>query len=162
MGYYDDIASGYEELHGAEQRRKLSLLSQHIAAQGRLLDVGCGTGISTDFFAATCECTGIDPSAGLIAQNTTGSSTFVVGFAESLPFDDGEFDWVISLTALQNFEDIALGLSEIKRVGKGNFVLTWLKKSSKSEQIASCVVATFGKPTAVLDDIHDVIYVFRR
>ena len=54
--YYDAIAEGYDELHKAEQLQKLERafiegckfdLFSNVKS---ILDVGCGTGISTDFF----------------------------------------------------------------------------------------------------------------
>jgi len=160
--YYNSIAEGYDALHGEEQLRKLTAIAQNVQPQGRLLDVGCGTGISTDFFSDQCDCTGIDPSAGLIGQNKNEKASFVIGQAEAMPFDDAEFDVVISLTAIQNFDDISKGLEEMKRVGKNTFVLTWLKKSAKSSAIDTAVRSLFGEPSIIIDDLHDHILIYRK
>lgn len=164
MDYYDSIAPSYEELHKDEQLRKLQLIASVVTGfQGRVLDVGCGTGISTDFWHDTfgCECVGIDPSAQLIAHNTRNVSSFIVGHAESLPFDNGEFDVVVSITALQNVDDIVLALQEIKRVGKDTFVLSWLKKSARHNTIYDAIIAEFGVPTTECEDLHDWILMYQ-
>jgi ubiquinone/menaquinone biosynthesis C-methylase UbiE len=57
--------------------------------------------------------------------------------AEELPFKDDSFDGVISLTAVQNFDDIEKAIGEMKRVvrsgeeGEIIVVVSVLKKSSK-------------------------------
>lgn len=134
MTYYDEIAEGYNELHKAEQEQKLKIVKQYIQPKQNesLLDVGCGTGVSTQF---NCNCTGIDPSEKLIdiAKQSYPNKKFLVGKAEELPFPDKSFDYVISLTAVQNFDDVKKSISEIKRVAKGNakIVISILKKSDK-------------------------------
>lgn len=133
MGYYDTIASGYDELHGEEQRAKIAVIKEHVSIpqDASLLDVGCGTGISTSCWSVN-DATGIDPSSGLlaIAKEKYPHPSFIQGNAETLPFPDKHFDWVVSLTAIQNFTNARAGLREIKRVGKKTFILSILKKST--------------------------------
>jgi ubiquinone/menaquinone biosynthesis C-methylase UbiE len=166
--YYDSIAKGYDELHGDEQLQKLefigreihsdSKLKDFIKLSGKLLDVGCGTGISTGFFKVK-EKYGIDPSTQLIniARKNYPYCEFTVGKAEKLPYKDKQFDTVISLTAIQNFDDIAKGLDEIKRVGKTNFILTYLKKSPKSELIDAFIRKKF-LVSKCFEEEKDMIY----
>ena len=138
--YYDTIATGYEELHREEQEKKLSLIKKHlqVKASDLLLDVGCGTGIPSPF---NCRVIGIDPAMKLLERNSLLLK--VQGEAEHLPFKDNTFDVVISVTAIQNFHDIEKGLQEIKRVGKGKYVLTFLKKSAKRETIVRFIKEIF-------------------
>jgi len=147
--YYNTIARGYNLLHGEEQRVKLDAASQKLLAlfpalvsgNGKkkltVLDVGCGTGISSDYWAQKfgCEVVGVDPAAQLIAQNNNKFSKFVVGSAEKLPFADKSFDVVVSFTAIQNFSDVEMGLKEIVRVGKSWFVLTTLTGTPDLDKI---------------------------
>ena len=53
------------------------------------------------------------------------------------------FDAVISLTAAQNFSDIDLGFSEIKRVCKNRLIMTFLKNSSKKDEILKAIENKF-------------------
>jgi ubiquinone/menaquinone biosynthesis C-methylase UbiE len=166
--YYDDIAKGYDELHGEEQLKKLEFIGQElhtnpilkdfIRPSYKLLDVGCGTGISTGFFKAK-EKHGIDPSIELIriAIRNCPTCKFKVGSAEKLPYKDKQFDVVISLTAIQNFDEIEKGLEEIRRVGRGQFILSSLKKSQKHEFIETLIGNKFNVIKKIEED-KDIIY----
>lgn len=131
--YYDDISDGYDELYKEEQLKKLnSALFEinkidFIKDVKNCLDVGCGTGISTNFFSDLgIKVIGIDPSKKLIEKNKVNS--LIYGFAEDLPFENNSFDLVVSFSAIQNFNDIEKGLKEINRVGRKKFILTYLPK----------------------------------
>ncbi len=158
MTYYDDISEGYDELHREEQERKLKLIKENIKLEkdDRLLDVGCGSGISSDW---DCDVTGIDPSEKLLelAQQRVPHGQFIKGFAEDMPFDDDEFDLVISLTALQNFEDAEKGLSEIKRVGRKSFVLSFMKRTERAKQLEALITGMFRIEKKVEED-KDIIF----
>ncbi len=136
--YYDAIAPGYDELHGAEQLEKISYTKNLIdlPADFRLLDVGCGTGISTAAWHVR-EKVVVDPSRGLlaVARRNYPRIRFEQAAAEKLPFGNHSFDVVISLTAIQNFEDVPTALGEIARVGKDQFVLSFLKNSPRKRRI---------------------------
>ena len=143
MTYYDEIAAGYNELHKAEQLQKLSFIEDLdiIRPTDTLLDVGCGTGFSLDYFTVR-KATGIDPAKQLIEQYD-GRQRIMLGNAEDLPFEDESFDVVISVTAIQNFEHIRRGLEEIHRVGSGRWVLTFLKASNKADNILALIKEIF-------------------
>ena len=167
MTYYDSISSGYDELYGEEQLSKLEKVREVLEEQGlmpqkgdTLLDVGCGSGISTRFWGV--EAVGIDPSSKLIemAKAKKDGCSYSVGKAESLPFADDSFDVVVSLTAIQNFEDVRKGLEEIKRVGKGRFILSFLKKAEQASDIKEVIQRLFT-PKKVLETDKDVIFVIK-
>lgn len=156
MNYYNTISEGYDELHSEEQLQKCRIIAESFDFKNKkILDVGCGTGIATDFFK--CD-TGVDPSEKLleIACKKYPNIQFMEASAESLPFSDDEFDAVISITAIQNFEDIEKGLSEIKRVGK-EFVLTFLKRSEKKDNIEDLIKKLF-KIKKIIEEEKDLIY----
>tara|TARA_Y100000031_G_C7998126_1_gene282314 strand:- start:65 stop:538 length:474 start_codon:yes stop_codon:yes gene_type:complete len=152
MNYYDEISEGYDELHREEQEKKLEIIKKHLKVRktDRLLDVGCGSGLSSGF---DCQVIGIDPSFKLLEKSFTNK---VHGYGEYLPFKDDSFDIVVSITALQNFEDIELGLSEMKRVGMDRFVISFLRKSDKREKIMGLVMKYFTVEK-VIDEEKDVI-----
>jgi ubiquinone/menaquinone biosynthesis C-methylase UbiE len=83
-----------------------------------LLDVGCGTGIAAEPFAANgFPVTGIDPSDAMLAKakERVPNATFVKGTAEALPFPNERFDVVISAQAF-HFVDRARAIAEAIRV----------------------------------------------
>lgn len=158
--YYNQIAEGYEELHREEQEAKIdfikSKLDFKIEPSYKLLDVGCGTGITT--MPWPCNRTGLDPASKLLAKgNKKDEVKYVLGKAEEIPFEDNSFDIVTSITAIQNFEDLKQGLSEIKRVGKNLFILTYLKKSGKAKQIEEIITKLFKVKNRYEED-KDIIF----
>ena len=157
MPYYDIIAEGYDELHGEEQNNKLKIISRYIhpKAGERILDVGCGTGICSLW---KCFSAGIDPSFGLVMQAKKKGKNFMQAQAESLPFRNHSFDYVISVTAIHLFSDIDKGLNEIKRVGKERFIFSVLKKSGRSKVIVRKIKAIF-KVKKEINEERDIILI---
>jgi len=158
MGYYDDISEGYERLHKEEQLKKVNLIKDKLKVKqnDKLLDVGCGTGITTEQW--DCKRYGIDPAPKLLEKaRCKDSIEYKLAPAEKIPYLDNHFDVVISITAIQNFSDIEKSLSEIKRVGKDRFVLSFLKKSSKKEIIDKIIRKLF-KVKEVIEEDKDLIY----
>lgn len=160
--YYDEISEGYEELHREEQEKKIVFIKTRLSdffkirSTHKLLDVGCGTGITT--IPWECKRTGLDPAKKLLFRaNNKNEVDYFLGKAENMPFNDNSFDIVTSITAIQNFEDLEKGLIEIKRVGKGFFVLSYLKASQKSKKIESLIYDLFNVKARFEED-KDVIF----
>ena len=82
---YSVIAPSYNELYREEQLNKLKIIKKHLNVKpsDKLLDIGCGTGVSTNFFK--CKTYGIDPCKEMIEK---GTKNLQVAEAESLPFQD--------------------------------------------------------------------------
>ena len=123
MEYYNKIAKGYNELHKKEQLNKIKIIKQHIKPKPLILDIGAGTGISSEPFNAIA----IDPSINMLKQY---KGIKVLAKAEYLPFKDKTFNTIISVTALHH-TNIKQALKEIKRVSKkgAQVAITILKKS---------------------------------
>ncbi len=164
--YYDSIAPGYNNLYAAEQQEKLAIAWQYVPSHLReskktkLLDVGCGTGISTDYWVDNFKwlCVGVDPSQGLLSQNKTHKSSLSVASAEKLPFGDKVFDIVVSFTAIQNFSNVEAGLLEMKRVGKGFFLFSVLAGAVEFTKIETLIGKHF-KCTHKVSARNDVLFV---
>jgi ubiquinone/menaquinone biosynthesis C-methylase UbiE len=165
MNYYDDLAPGYDELHKAEQLRKLTIIIDILTTttlqEGPLLDVGCGTGFSLDILEEKTgkTCTGAEPSAGMIAQHQ-GRAKIHHAPAEELPFEDATFCATISVTAVQNFSDLYAGIEEIIRVTKpeGLIIITCLKKSPKAKTVAE-ILGERIVVKEVIEEDKDLIFV---
>lgn len=159
MTYYDDIAEGYEELHKEEQEKKIALIKQHfsVSKENRLLDVGCGTGLTT--VPWDCKRFGVDPAKKLIERAREKDFVeYKVAMAEELPYSDDSFDVVVSITAIQNFSDPLKAFEEMRRVCKGKFVLTFLKKSSKKEMLKTLIYEHFDVLLELEED-KDLIFI---
>jgi ubiquinone/menaquinone biosynthesis C-methylase UbiE len=149
MDYYSEIAAGYNELHGQEQYEKLQeflekLALRGITLHGKLLDIGCGAGRSARLLAVDWH--GIEPSVGLRAQaDELIIKKIVIGKGEQLPWQDQEFDVILSLTALQNYDTPREGLAEIRRVAKQEAVIliSFIKKSAKRDLLDRMIHANF-------------------
>lgn len=108
------------------------LLADHPLLQGRILDVGCGDGITDLAIALHCEpelLIGIDPFGGfnnlprIIAENHLPGDVvpsclqFAVEDGNKLPYPDNDFDVVLSWGSLEHIAGgYAPCLSEIRRV----------------------------------------------
>ena len=103
----------------------------------RILDAGCGSGIFTGAVLA-CDATvvGVDLSPPMLhcALTRHAGSRFTALGADlcALPFADGCFDRVWSMTAIEFIEDAALAIAELERVTRpgGCLVVTTLNSLS--------------------------------
>lgn len=121
---------GMEQGHRPVGEQAIELMK--IAADARVLDVGCGSGWASRLMAAKAtsgHVVGIDISDEMVALAKESSkqfsnASFEVASAEKLPFSDGEFSDAFSMESLYYYADMLTALREIKRVLKpgGQFV----------------------------------------
>jgi ubiquinone/menaquinone biosynthesis C-methylase UbiE len=86
-----------------------------------ILDAGCGTGVFTvDLMSPGSRVIGLDismPMLGLAREKSRGYSfQAVLGDMLNLPFPDGSFDKVVSVTALEFIKDGKRAVGELFRV----------------------------------------------
>ncbi len=95
----------------------------------RVLDVGTGTGVFAEAFAAAgLEVVGLDPNAELlaIARAHAPGADFERGTAEALPFPDRSFDLVFLGHVLHETDEPLRALEEARRVARARVaVLEW-------------------------------------
>jgi len=99
-----------------------------IEAGQRALDVGCGSGALAAELARRLSAenvTGIDPSEPFVeaAQSRVPGARIVVGSAEALPFEDGEFDATLSQLVINFLADPDRGVRELVRVTRNGGVV---------------------------------------
>jgi len=93
-----------------------------LASTGQtLLDVGCGTGHWSAFFAEMgYRVTGVDIAPRMIevARAAVSSCRFEVADASQLPFEDSTFDIVSAMATLEFLPDPAAAIAEMARCAK--------------------------------------------
>jgi ubiquinone/menaquinone biosynthesis C-methylase UbiE len=91
------------------------------AAEGRVLEVGVGSGLNLPFYPDRVrEVLALEPNPRLIsmAQRSTRSVsvTFVEGSAESIPIDDASIDTIVTTWTLCTIPDAGAALSQMRGV----------------------------------------------
>ena len=153
MDFYSKISKGYNELYEKEQLAKLKVIKKNLKIIPPLLDIGCGTGISTNFFKV--KSVGIDNNKEMLKLAPKNCS---YANAETLPFEDNSFSTIISVTAFQNIKNIEKALLEIKRVSSNqNICITFLKKSSKLNNFRKLIKKHFPKMKEI-EEQKDIIF----
>lgn len=122
---YADLAPDYrkrswvnENIFGVNRMRK-SLIKR---ANGRVLEVACGTGENFRYLSQSTTLTAVDLSPDMVeqAQQEAQSLGMTVQFelmkAEDLTFADSSFDTVISTMSTCTFGDPVTALREMQRV----------------------------------------------
>lgn len=134
--HFDEIAHEYDESlppHVVEHYlAKRVAFVRELMPSGKILDVGCGTGVLAGRLAAAgYDVTGVDPSAGMlehVGESGDGVEA-VLGDATDLPFDEGTFDLTMCVAVMHHVADpeaVHRSLGEMVRVTRpGGLVLVW-------------------------------------
>jgi ubiquinone/menaquinone biosynthesis C-methylase UbiE len=92
------------------------------AAEGRVLDVGIGSGLNLPLYGQAREVFGVDPSSRLLAraqdqaQQTRVAVHLLEGSAEHIPLTDRSMDTVVMTWTGCSIPDIRAALREMRRV----------------------------------------------
>jgi ubiquinone/menaquinone biosynthesis C-methylase UbiE len=127
--YYDDFSSWYERERGRGYHQMLDDLEvslvERYARAGHVLEVGCGTGLILERITGfAARASGVDISAGMLAQARARGLHVAQGSATALPCPDDAFDLVCSFKVLAHVPDIRTALAEMARVTRpGGHVL---------------------------------------
>jgi SAM-dependent methyltransferase len=115
----------YRRMHALEEshwwfrakRRMVYALLEAWCAGGRVVDVGCGTGIVLQRLPAAYAGVGVDPSQEALALcRERGLAALARGSATALPLADASADAVLALDIIEHVEEDRLALSEVARV----------------------------------------------
>lgn len=123
LGWYErhllprliDLACGVAPI----RRQRLLVVPR---AQGRVLEVGIGTGLNMPLYdrSRVSSITGVDPVLHPLARRRIGAAglevTLMALSAERLPAADASFDTIVSTYTLCSIPDVAAALREMRRV----------------------------------------------
>jgi len=114
---YDPLMRVQDALGLGRQRARTAA-----AATGRVLELGVGTGLNLPHYEHADEVVGVDPDPHMLSRARARAAaaprpvTLLEASAESLPFDDGEFDSVVVALSLCTIPDAGAALAEARRV----------------------------------------------
>ena len=140
--YSAEVAAGYDAWFGTPVGGRADQLEwdliRHLArprAGECALDVGCGTGqFSLRLEQLGLQVEALDASADMLAVARPKSDAIAwrKGSAEALPYGDGTFDLVLSVTAIEFMADQGRALREMLRVIRpgGRLVIATLNADS--------------------------------
>src|SRR5690606_5793131 len=115
--WYDTFMSPLEK-RGFQRLRK-SLIGK---AQGKVLEIGSGTGANFPYYDRAEEVTALDPNSMMReksmvrAEQATVPIDVISGDVENLPFMDNVFDTVVGTLVLCTIPNPIKALEEIRRV----------------------------------------------
>jgi SAM-dependent methyltransferase len=124
MGFYSDIILP-KLCDLAMRNRELVPFRRRVigAAEGRVLEIGAGSGLNLPFYRApVTEILALEPAPRLVAmaRSAAGAATMPVRFlaasAESIPLDDHSVDTVVTTWTLCSIPQAATALGEMRRV----------------------------------------------
>ena len=105
---------------------------QNLAANSKVLEVGCATGALTTYIANTgCVPTGVDLSSDMIelAKNKNRNIEYLVADVMNLPFEDNSFDVVLATSLINIVDDKTKAINELSRTCKKGGRITILVPS---------------------------------
>jgi ubiquinone/menaquinone biosynthesis C-methylase UbiE len=124
--FFDQRAHKWDSMTmpGTNDRIAAILSRLEIDPDGRVLDIGSGTGILLPFLLKRLDVSGsiveMDIAAGMLKKGrekeSDGRIAFVQGDAHSLPFASAAFDLVLCHNTFPHFADKMRALREISRV----------------------------------------------
>lgn len=126
MSFYNTIVLP-RLCHLAMSNRRLTPYRRRTiaAAEGRVLEVGVGSGLNFPFYGAHVqEILGLEPAPALIAlarqaaKDVVAPFALIEGSAEAIPLDDNSVDTVVTTWTLCTIPDAARALGEMRRVLK--------------------------------------------
>ena len=126
MSFYRDRVLPYLINLAMRNRRLLPYRERVLsAAEGRVLEIGIGSGLNLPFYPArVSEIVGLEPAPRLAAMARRASArssfpvAFIEGSAEAIPLDHNSFDTVVTTWTLCSVPDAERALGEMHRVLK--------------------------------------------
>jgi len=138
MKSYNASAKVYDQLYLKEQMEKKKLiLDSNFQLGQRLLDIGCGTGISMFDEYPVDLCVGIDISIGMLRLALDKRKEVIQGDMTYMPFRECSFDCLTLITSFHHAPRKRGVVNEILRImkRKGQIGISLLKRPRITEQL---------------------------
>jgi ubiquinone/menaquinone biosynthesis C-methylase UbiE len=132
---YDSSENISEFFLGRYRRKLLSHLN------GKILEVGVGTGVNLKYYQRSCHLACLDFSSQMLsfAKKKAGklqlNAKFIQGDAEKLPFKKGEFDFVVDTLGLCTYPNPIKAIKEMIRVCKKNGKILLLEHGESNSKL---------------------------
>ncbi len=154
---YNRNAPLYDFMERGIERRRFSAWRRDMfaALNGRVLEVGVGTGKNLQYYPAGCDVTGIDISSGMMSRAGTRARDMSLKVdlqlmdAQHLAFENDVFDYVVDTFVLCSVPDPIQALREMKRVLKPDGRLVCMEH-----------VLSANKAIALFEHLHNPIVRF--
>lgn len=121
---YDRVSRFYDVFESIIERTLFSKWRKRALSdlEGKVLEVGVGTGKNLKYYSSKVELTGIDISPGMLEKALRRKEKMDISAdlrlmdAQAMEFDDGSFDYVVVTFVLCSVPDPQKALEEIRRV----------------------------------------------
>ena len=148
---------GVRILFGPFWRRWQETVLSHV--QGRVLEVGCGTGLLLERLCRRGDGVGVDVSTGMLKRASKrlgrkAAGNLVLADAQRLPFNDQSFDSAVSVFALTAVPDLDAALAEMVRVVRegGTVVLVSVGDPESSSRLTRMATAAWRAAGDIIRD----------
>jgi SAM-dependent methyltransferase len=134
---FDAVADAYDDslplpVMAHYQAKRVAMIKRHAPAGGKVLDVGCGTGVLAEALVGEgYQVTGLDPFQGMLRhlRQRVPEIATVQGNGEALPFPDNTFDFTYCVAVMHHVSgkpNVRQTLIEMVRVTKpGGKIMIW-------------------------------------
>ncbi len=160
---YGGPAAFYEKLAATMEKAGVGAVRARLAGglRGRIVEIGCGTGLNFPHYDAGAEVMAVEPLAefrDLACERASAAAADIQvceGDAQALPFSDGSFDAGIVTLVFCSIPDAARGLAELRRVVRpGGEVLLFEHVRSESPLVRSAQHALDPLWWRMMDGCH--------
>jgi ubiquinone/menaquinone biosynthesis C-methylase UbiE len=150
---YGGAAQCYEALTRSMEEAGMTAVRARLAGdlRGRILEVGCGTGLNFTHYPAEAEVIALEPLdefRAFASERATAAPahiTVVEGDAQALPFPDHSFDAAIATLVFCSVPDPSRGLSELRRVLRPRAPVRFFEHV-RSERAIGAIVQDIANP----------------
>lgn len=161
--FYNKVAPVYEELISsplvdAKLLPSLKKVFEKCSiTEGSILDVGCGPGNLQNVLGNSFSYTGIDISEQMLQRAHMKGYNIINGLIEKelLLIPDKSFDYVVSLSALHFVEDIRSIISEINRISRKGWIISFANITENYKEYFSPYAPVYNHSNIHIEGIQE-------